>query len=194
MYFSHSAHTFSSIYACVYLYIEIYNTYVHFDTRKDMFYFIISKYFTRFLHRFLFRLSHLLGAHESDGNLTECLTSRPINFITLISLFYKNLHIYYRSYWYTYTCIHVRMYACMCMYVRICMYACACIWILWHRETKFSFYTSLSIISSFSFYSAHLIILLNEVLYTYYIDYISSLFYRIENLRSKMTRTHTCMC
>lgn len=120
--FHTQAHTLSSIYACVYLYIEIYNTYVHFDTRKDMFYFIISKYFTRFSHRFLFRLSHLLGAHESDGNLTECLTSRPINFITLISLFYKictfiteaiGIHIHA----YMYVCMH----ACVCTYVYVCM-------------------------------------------------------------------------
>lgn len=68
------------------------------------------------------RLSHLLGAHESDGNLTECLTSRPINFITLISLFYKictfiteaiGIHIHA----YMYVCMH----ACVCTYVYVCM-------------------------------------------------------------------------
>lgn len=71
---------------------------------------------------FSFVSLHLLGAHESDGNLTECLTSRPINFITLISLFYKictfiteaiGIHIHA----YMYVCMH----ACVCTYVYVCM-------------------------------------------------------------------------
>lgn len=78
-------------------------------------------------NRFALRLCHSFhfsSAHESDINFTEFqIHVKSMIFIHLIWLFYKILHICNRSYWwYTYTCIHARMYACMCMYVRICMY------------------------------------------------------------------------
>lgn len=139
----HTLSTHARVLLCmhVYLYIEIYNTYVHFDTCKDMFYFIISKYFTQFLRRSplrLFHSFHFSSAHESDDNFTEFpIRVQSMNFM-MIWLFYKILHICNRSYWwYTYTCIHARMYACVCTYVYVCICLRVCMNSLAQRNQIF---------------------------------------------------------
>lgn len=175
MYFSHTQHTRakSSIYACVFVYWNIqYRRAFWYMQRHVLFYYI--KIFHKIVFPYASHYFHFSSAHESDVNFTEFQTHvKSMNFIHLIWLFYKILHICNRSYWwYTYTCIHARMYACMCMYVRICMYMPARVYEFFGTEKpNFPFTRRWALFRAFHFHSAlsnHLI--LRRVLYTNYID------------------------